>query len=409
MYYKLKNHDILYNNAQLGPYPEQLLRRVDRPTTVFVREPRRVSQNDNSDTQIREKAEKGAYNDKLNREILSQKFGKKEPLAASFTEIMLKHIVPIRDDQSPVAAKKAPLPNDIRAVTRHIKSFCYFMGADAVGICRPPEYAIYLDDPEGRPFENTYKYVIVLMKRKNMPTTHASSGRDRVFDACSHQAYQQLALWTFTLTNYIHKLGYEALASNNRNYVTAMPEMIIAAGLGEYSRAGLALNPFFGMNYKSACVLTNLELEPDKPIDFGLQRYCEKCHICADVCPAHAISGDNEMIEYNGCLRWKIDYEKHSILSVVDKYCSKCGRCTNMCPWNRPKSLPEDFREWDGSIEMLYRGVDEHAEYLRTHNLEREEFQTNQWWFDFMADDEGNLQIPDTARFEIPPENREQE
>jgi hypothetical protein len=29
---KLKYHDILYNDAQLGPYPDHLLKRVDKPT-----------------------------------------------------------------------------------------------------------------------------------------------------------------------------------------------------------------------------------------------------------------------------------------------------------------------------------------------------------------------------------------
>ena len=28
---RLKYHDILYNDAQLGPYPDHLLKRVDKP------------------------------------------------------------------------------------------------------------------------------------------------------------------------------------------------------------------------------------------------------------------------------------------------------------------------------------------------------------------------------------------
>lgn len=403
MYYKLKNHDILYNNAQLGPYPEQLLKRVEKPTTVFVNEPKRKGQRDNIAKVLREKAANGEYNEATNQRILNQKFGKKEPTAVAFTEIMLNCIVPIRDFLPAAADHKAPLPDDPRAVARHIKSFAYFCGADAVGICEVPEYAVFLDDPKGQPFENPYKYAIVMINRKDMRTTHASSGRDRVFDACSHQAYTQLAMMSFNLTNYIRHLGWDALASTCMNYVTVMPAMIIAAGLGEGGRMGLAVNPFFGPNFKSACVLTNLKMETDQPIDFGLQDYCSKCHICADACPCNAISADNEMVEYNGYLRWKMDYEKHSLLALVDSFTSSCGRCTNMCPWNRPKSRPEDFRDWDGSIEKLHAEVNEHASYLREHGLEREEHKTNQWWFDFMPDETGNLNISSTAEFEIPP------
>lgn len=403
MNYRLKGQDILYNDAQLGPYPEQLLKRVDKPTTEFVGTPRRKAPSEQSGTLIRKKAEAGEYSPAMNEAITSQVFGKREPLAASFTDLMRGNLMHIRDSLKPVAPEKAPIPDDPRVITRHIKSFAYFMGADAVGVCEVPEYACYLEDPKGQPFENTYKYAIVILKRKSPRTTQASTGRDRVFDACSHQAYQLLSVWTFTLTNYIRKLGYDALANNNSNYVAAMPPLIIAAGLGEGSRLGLALNPFFGANFKSAAVLTNLPLEPDKPIDFGLQKYCENCRICAEVCPAKAISFDKEKVEYNGYMTWKMDYEKHSLLAVVDPYTSSCGRCTNICPWNRPDSTPEDFKDWDGSIEALHKSVDARAKYLREHNFESETSQTDKWWFDLMLED-GRYAIPKTAEFDIPPE-----
>ena len=55
-----------------------------------------------------------------------------------------------------------------------------------------------------------------------------------------------------------------------------MTPLIIEAGLGEGSRLGIALNPFVGASFKAAAVLTDLPLEVDKPIDFGLQEYCKK-------------------------------------------------------------------------------------------------------------------------------------
>lgn len=225
---------------------------------------------------------------------------KREPVAQSFTEFMRPHLVNLRDAQNPVAEHKAPIPDDPRALARHIKSFGYFMGADAVGICEVPEYAVYLDDPKGQPFENTYKYGIVLLKRKSMPTTMASTGRDRIFDACSHQAYQLLAIWTQTMTKYIRRLGYDALASNNSNYVTVMTSMVIAAGLGESCRMGFALNPFFGSNFKSACVLTNLPVLPDKPIDFGLKSYLyqKSCNVKNAIIRFHIIV-DGEKLYLN--------------------------------------------------------------------------------------------------------------
>ena len=44
------------------------------------------------------------------------------------------------------------------------------------------------------------------------------------------------------------------------------------AGLGELSRIGeLVLNPFLGPRSKSIVFTTDLPLQPDRPIDFGLQ------------------------------------------------------------------------------------------------------------------------------------------
>ncbi len=405
MYYRLKNRDILYNDAQLGPYPDHLLKRVDKPTNM-VGGSKRKSQSDTVNTIVKQKAREGKYSAKMNDIILNTPFGKREPVAQSFTEFMRPHIVNLRDAQNPPAKEKAPIPDDPRAITRHIKSFGYFLGADAVGVCEIPEYAVFLDDPKGQPFENPYKYAIVLLKRKSVATTLASTGRDRIFDACSHQAYQLLAIWTQTMTKYIRRLGHDALASNNSNYVTVMTSLVIAAGLGESCRMGFALNPFFGSNFKSAAVLTNMPLVPDKPIDFGLKSYCDRCYICADVCPAGAISKDNEQVLYNGYLKYKIDYEKHILLSYVDPYTTSCGRCTDMCPWNRPESAPEYFRDWDGSIEALHAMVDKRADYLRAHNFETEEQKRGQWWFDLMLNPETGLyEIPDTAEFEIPPQD----
>lgn len=406
MYYRLKNRDILYNDAQLGPYPDHLLPRVDRPTNIPEGAcPRRKFQNETESTVVKKKAAQGEYSDKMNEIINEYVPHKDEIITKSFTDFFKTVILTMRDYQDPPMPDKAPLPDDPRAITRHIKSFAYFMGADAVGVCEVPDYAVFKNNYKGEPFENTYKYAIVFLKRKSPQTTTASNGNDRIFDACSHQVYQLVSVWAQVLAKYITKLGYEALASNQLNYVTVMPAMIIAAGLGESGRMGLAVNPFFGANFKSACVLTNLPLVPDKPIDFGLKKYCDRCHICADVCPAGAISTDNEQEIYNGYLKYKMSYEKHVLLSFVNTNCTSCGACTNMCPWNRPESAPEYFKDWDGSIEELHRRVDERADYLRANNFVTEEQKHNQWWFDLMWDKEqSKYVIPKNAKFEIPPQ-----
>jgi epoxyqueuosine reductase QueG len=41
------------------------------------------------------------------------------------------------------------------------------------------------------------------------------------------------------------------------------------------------VNPLFGGNVRIGAVLTDLPLAVDKPIDFGLQKFCVKCKKCA--------------------------------------------------------------------------------------------------------------------------------
>ncbi len=396
MNYKLKNREILYDDRQLGPYPDQLLKRVDRPTNWIADElPKRKSHDDSAEGSLGRRTDLPPA---VAEAVKSMK-GKKEPLAQALTQIRA-HARSIKGSPNPVSAQKAPIPEDPRVLSRHIKSLGYFLGADAMGICEIPEYAMYLDDPEGNPIGTDYKYAIVFAKRKDPRTSFASDGYDAVFDACSHQCYQVLGQWSETVANYIRRLGYEALASNSRNYVTVMPALLLAAGIGESGRLGLVVNPFFGPNFKSCCVVTNLPLEPDKPIDFGLQEYCRNCDICSSQCMGRAISGDDELINYNGYLKYNIDYEKCAAFALVNKKGGTCGRCALMCPWNRPDSEPRNFENWDGSLDALYESVNARAQYLRERNFVCDESLENKWWLD-LKEESGIYCIPEHVKPEM--------
>ena len=108
----------------------------------------------------------------------------------------------------------------------------------------------------------------------------------------------------------------------------------ISAGLGELGRMNRMVNPIFGGNVRLGAVLTDLPLAVDKPIDFGLQKFCEKCKKCATSCPANAISkadqpyretadprqipGKKVYFENNrACVDWQAN---------KDLYCSICRR-----------------------------------------------------------------------------------
>jgi len=136
-----------------------------------------------------------------------------------------------------------------------------------------------------------------------------------------------------------------------------------------------------------------MELEIDGPIDFGLQEYCQDCKICAEQCPAGAITHGEQTL-YNGYYTWKLNSEVCSNFDVLNKEGCVCGRCTKVCPWHRPKSEPRDFDDWDGSLKELYKGVNEQREKLIANDYVDPFESARKWWFELDEDKDGRLVVP---------------
>jgi ferredoxin len=182
------------------------------------------------------------------------------------------------------------------------------------------------------------------------------------------------------MTSYLRRLGWRSDSSIVDKYPTLLPQLVIESGLGEESRLGIALNPFVGASFKVSAVLTDLPLEVDKPIDFGLQDYCKNCKICAEQCATQAIQY-GEKVEYNGYMRWNTDGTKCALGVIGNPVGNICQRCSKVCPWNRRDNSPEDFRTWDGSVEALHESVRRQAKLREENNfVEPEEF-SEKWWF----------------------------
>lgn len=383
---QLKYRDILYNDEQIGPYPVHLLKRVDRPTNKIVGP---IERRDARET-VWGKSARGDYG-----EIIQQEFKRmtvRYPIGAALVDIQ-NHITTIRRRRIKVAPAKAPIPSDPHVLSRHFKCLGYFLGADIMAIARLPQSALYTHKADGEPVDLSYKYAIVFVNRKSEPTFRASNGWETIVDGISMQAYYRLAVQTEVMANYIRRLGWEAEPSNKNNYATLMPQILLEAGIGEVSRMGIVLNPFFGSNFKGACVLTNIELEVDRPIDFGLQEYCSQCTICADQCPSGAISKTKQVL-YNGYYTWKLNADACAAFDILNKEGCVCGRCTKVCPWHRPELEARDLWNWDGSIEELHRGVNEYRRKLEGNNFVDPMEITHKWWFDLDERLDGTLEIP---------------
>ena len=369
--------EILLNDAQLGPYPLEKLKRVDRSTAAGSGEPARRSERENPMWRIG----RGAFGEKLKQR--RTRFFDRDPLCSSLSSLQ-RHIAGF--PLPAIAEKKAPLPADTRVRARHIKSLGYFLGADMVGICRLPQSAVFSTDYDGKEIDCDYAYAIVLLNAKKTDVIRQSYGREWIDDPCSFQSYQRCACQAQAMTAYLRRLGWRSDSSVFDKYTTLMPRLVIEAGLGEGSRIGIALNPFVGASFKVSAVLTDLPMEVDRPIDFGLQDYCARCKVCAEQCPMQALSrGEKE--DAGGYMKWPVEGFKCAIGVVSNEVGNICQRCTKVCPWNRRDNKPGDFAEWDGDIAFLHASADRQAERMRRSDyIEPEEF-SEKWWFPFVLAD----------------------
>ena len=379
-----------FRPPHMGKYPMEQVKRVDEPTTRIDKE--RVPR-----VPIR-----GAFFTRPNFGDLGervkserQRFMAKSPLGRAMGESLAANI-PLQD--GPVAEDIAPGTDDPEEMMKHIKSMAYFLDIDMVGICEIPEYAWYSHDSDGNEVTPDHKYAIVMIIDQGYETMEGASGDDWISGPQSYRAYLRGQEVGNVVANYIRQLGYGARChSSAKGQVLQIPLMLLA-GLGELSRIGeLVLNPFLGPRMKTAGVTTNLPMTCDKPIDFGLQKFCESCWKCARECPCNAIPfGDKIM--FNGYEIWKPDVENCAKYRLTNPKGSACGRCMKTCPLNKVVTedgpLLQRMASWLGINAMWLKPL------LIPIAVKLDDWMGNgkrvpgqKWWLDLEYGKEGKLKM----------------
>jgi reductive dehalogenase len=238
---------------------------------------------------------------------------------------------------------KAKIPSERAA--RKVKALARLLGADVVKIGPLRQEWVY--SYVGRSVGNSEGYQrwgtpVELCHHTNAVAMAFRMDYDLIQSApdfptllATAKGYAIGAWVSIQLAEYIRMLGYSARAHHLNNYRVICVPVAVDCGLGELARAGFLMTKEFGLGARLAVVTTDMPLAHDRPVDIGVQSFCESCKICAEDCPVDAIPmGDK--IEYNGVRKWKLDEEKcYRYWHAVG---TDCGICMTSCPWTKPRN-----------------------------------------------------------------------
>ena len=228
---------------------------------------------------------------------------------------------------------------DSAVMSKKIKNAGRFYGADLVGITKLNEFWVYSHSynrltGQNDPIRLPKQYKIAIVMAIEMDYDKIAMSEIEASTATG-LGYSKMAFISSLLAQFIRNLGYQALPCGNDTALSV--PLAIDAGLGELGRNGLLITPKFGPRVRLCKVLTDLPMKPDKPIDFGVQEYCEKCKKCLENCPVHAISEDKTAnattVSCNSSvLKWPVNGE-----SCFRYWCETgidCNICIKVCPFN---------------------------------------------------------------------------
>lgn len=313
--------------THLSAYPMEQVKRVERPTTLIIdgevpRVPKRAA--------FFQRALHGDLGDKAKKE--RTRFAFKTPFAFALLQLIRSMVKHQDGHVVPVASAEF---GDAAANTRAVKSLSYFLGSDLTGICEIPRYAWFSHREDGTEIRPYHRYAVVMLIDQGYDTMEGASGDDWISGPQSMRGYLRGAEIAGVMAEFLRENGVPARPQTNADSDVLHIPLILWAGLGELSRIGeLVLNPFVGPRFKSVVLTTDLPLEVDQPIDFGLQTFCGNCLKCARECPCDAIPFGGKVM-FNGYEMWKPDVERCTRYRVTNTKGAACGRCMKTCPINK--------------------------------------------------------------------------
>ncbi len=262
-------------------------------------------------------------------------------------------------DCGPVAPVRVEMEPEI--ASRNVKGLAHYLGADLVGICEVNPAWVYKnwgrDDISGArwgdPIELTHRYAIVLAVAHNFEVLLAGRGIGLSPTIETTVTVYKSTAPAIPLTSYIRTLGYPAEAHIGYGKLSSVP-VAVDAGLGEVGRNGLLITKEYGPAVRICIVTTDLPLAVDKPIDIGVQDFCDRCFKCVDTCSSGSITRKNQEV-LRGVKLWPVDNESCLRMRLSQGGSPPCFNCLSCCPYTKPFNFVHQTAGWFAARSALSR------------------------------------------------------
>ncbi len=250
-----------------------------------------------------------------------------------------------------IPERQEPIEMEPLQATEAIKRWAIHLGADLVGVARIDERWIYSRkghihashsmDNWGQEIKRNFTHAVVIATEMDHDVMYAAPHTPVLTE--SMRNYSKGAFISSVIANWFTQSGYEAVANSFKYYESLMVPLAIDAGIGQFSRMGYLVTEKFGARVRLAAVLTNMPLVADKPVDLGVDEFCQACKKCAESCPSRSIPMGDKTVK-NGLLRWMLDDQ--SCYDYWGRVGSDCGVCMIICPYSRPNRSLHRLVKW---------------------------------------------------------------
>ena len=227
---------------------------------------------------------------------------------------------------------------DPSEMSAQVKETARMFGADLVGIAHVDERWVYSHNRSGDAIDIPSGAKSAIVMGIAMDRDAVLTSPEYVSAAATGVGYSRMAFAIACMAEFLRNLRYGAIPMGN-DTALSIP-LAIDAGLGQLGRNGLIVTPEYGPCVRLCKVFTDLPLEPDGPVDFGLSDFCRTCTRCSDACEGEAISSSREPSFETACPsnrpgieRWAVNADRCYDFWIRNT--AACSNCIAACPFTR--------------------------------------------------------------------------